>query len=142
MTWRKDRSGNKLPIGYYLLILLFAYCSCSTSLSPEEEAAQAALSYYNRLIEGYPDGLLAAKAGYDAMPASYRKQMAKVYEQYVADMTERHGGLCAVRLSGNAARRDSAQNVTYTFLILSFNDSTQEEITVPMTQRDGEWVIK
>ena len=37
---------------------------------------------------------------------------------------------------------DQWQQVVYAFLLLQFRDSTQEEIVVPMVERDGEWVLK
>ena len=130
------------------LLSLCCWVSCS-SQTPEEQAAQAALSYYQRLMEGYPDGLQAAKADNDSLPADYRDQRQKIFQQYAHDIEQKHGGLQAVCLSQNAARRDSFragedqwQQVVYAFLLLQFRDSTQEEIVVPMVQREGEWVLK
>ena len=134
-----------LPILMKALLVV----ACSEKLSPEEEAAQAALSYYNRLLEGFPDGLLASKADVDSLPDDYSGQLKKVYEQYVSDINEKHGGLCGVSISENIARRDSFQTkegdwrqVVYAFLVLTFKDSVKEEISVPMVQRNGEWVMK
>jgi hypothetical protein len=131
------------------LLSLCCWVSCS-SQTPEEQAAQAALSYYQRLMEGYPDGLQAAKSDNDSLPADYREQRQKIFQQYAHDIEQKHGGLQAVSLSQNAARRDSFriagddqwQQVVYAFLLLQFRDSTQEEIVVPMVQREGEWVLK
>jgi hypothetical protein len=121
------------------LVLLAIGC---TELTPEEKAAQAALSYYNRLLEGYPDGLLAAKANVDELPSDYRTELVKVYRQYAEDMRTKHQGLHHVSLSENAPRRDTVQHLTYVFLLLSYNDSTREEIIVPMVERNGEWLLK
>ncbi len=131
------------------LLSLCCWVSCS-SQTPEEQAAQAALSYYQRLMEGYPDGLQAAKSDNDSLPADYREQRQRIFQQYTHDIEQKHGGLQAVSLSQNAARRDSFriagedqwQQVVYAFLLLQFRDSTQEEIVVPMVQREGEWVLK
>ena len=130
----------------FMLCIVLAGCSAKT---PEEAASQAALSYYSRLLEGYPDGLLAAKAGSDSLPGDYRHQLKLSYQQYIKDLQRLHGGLQAVALSDNPARRDSFkldgdkyQHVIYTFLLLSFRDSTKEEITVPMVEENGEWRMK
>ena len=131
------------------VLSLCCWVSCS-SQTPEEQAAQAALSYYQRLMEGYPDGLQAAKSDNDSLPADYREQRQRIFQQYTHDIEQKHGGLQAVSLSQNAARRDSFriagedqwQQVVYAFLLLQFRDSTQEEIVVPMVQREGEWVLK
>ena len=88
------------------LLSLCCWVSCS-SQTPEEQAAQAALSYYQRLMEGYPDGLQAAKSDNDSLPADYREQRQRIFQQYTHDIEQKHGGLQAVSLSQNAARRDS-----------------------------------
>ena len=140
------RSAKVLPL--YLIVSLFLL-ACGSKPTPEEEAAQAALSYYNRILEGYPDGLLAAKAGCDSLPSDYREQLKETYQQYLRDIQRRHGGLTAIELSQNPPRRDSirlqngtCQHVVYASLLLSFNDSTREEITVPMIQQKGKWLLK
>jgi len=133
-----------LAFGLWLLAV-----GCSSGLTDEQLAADAALSYYNRLLEGYPDGFLAGKAGYDAMSKDECRQLVKANEQYLADMGKKHGGVLSVCVSGNVGRRDSLPGtdgkyvpVVYAFLLLSFNDSTQEEIVVPMVWNNGEWQMK
>ena len=135
-----------LPFYLFTLLLLLLACSSKT---PEEAASEAALSYYNRILQGYPDGLLAAKAGSDSLPGDYRHQLKLSYQQYIKDLQRLHGGLQAVALSDNPARRDSFkldgdkyEHVIYTFLLLSFRDSTKEEITIPMVEENGEWRMK
>jgi hypothetical protein len=128
-----------------LVTIVFAVLmvmACSGSLTPEQQAAEAALSYYNRLLEGYPDGFMAGKADFDSLPSDYRRQLVGAAEQYVADMTAQHGGLASVAISENVGRTDTTLQLTYAFLMLSFRDSTQEEISVPMVLRDGEWLMK
>ena len=136
-------------IYYFILTALLVALTACSSKSPEEEASQAALSYYNRLLQGYPDGLLAAKAGSDSLPGEYREQLKMSYHQYAKDIERLHGGLKAVTISDNPARRDSIrqngdqfQQIIYTYLLLTFCDSTKEEITVPMIQENGEWRMK
>ena len=111
-------------------------------MSSEQQAAEAALSYYQRLLENYPDGFLAGKAGYDELPSDYRKQLVKANEQYMKDMQQKHEGLRAVSVSPSVGRTDSTLHVVYAFLLLSYGDSTQEEVVVPMVQVDGEWKMR
>lgn len=111
-------------------------------VSPEQQAAEAAQGYYQRLLDGYPDGFLEGKAAYDEMPADYREQLLKANEQYMKDMQQKHNGLQSVAVSPNVGRIDSTLHVVYTFLLLSFGDSTQEEVTVPMVQVNGEWKMR
>jgi hypothetical protein len=114
-------------------------CSSST---PEEQAARAARAYYQHLIDDRPAEFLQGKADADSLPDSYRAQLLMAINQYRADMLDKHNGLNEVRVSDNVARRDTSLHLTYAFLLLCYGDSTQEEITVPMVERDGQWLMK
>ena len=123
------------------LMALIGLVGCN-EVSPEQQAAEAAKAYYTRLLEGAPEGFLSGKVDYDSLPADYRRQLLKAHEQYMQDMQQHHEGLRAVTISPNVARRDTTLHLVYAFLLLSYNDSTQEEITVPMVEVNGEWKIK
>jgi len=111
-------------------------------VSPEQQAAEAAQGYYQRLLDGYPDGFLEGKATYAEMPEDYRKQLLEAGKQYLEDMQQRHDGLRAVAISPNVGRMDSTLQLTYAFLLLSYGDSTQEEVAVPMVQVKGSWKMR
>ena len=123
------------------LIGLLGLVGCQ-EVSLEQQAAEAAQSYYQRLLDGYPDGFLAGKAAYDEMPADYRDQLVKANEQYMKDVEQKHNGLRSVVVSPNVGRIDSTLHVVYAFLLLSYGDSTKEEVTVPMVQVDGDWKMR
>ncbi len=125
-----------IAIGFVLL------SACSQKLSQEEEAAKAAQSYYQLLIDGQTDKFLQGKMGSDSFPDGYREQMLGVYEQYVREVKEEHGGIREVLISDNIGKTDSSNHLVYTFLVLCFGDSAQEEITVPMVDKDGIWKMK
>lgn len=116
--------------------------ACSWNKSPEEEAAKAALAYYHSLLEDSPEDFLQGRVGADSLPDQYRAQLLQTYRHFMAEMEEKHGGIREVSISANVGRRDSTLNLTYAFLMLEFGDSTQEEITVPMVEVDGEWKMK
>lgn len=123
--------------------------ACSGGDSPEQQAAQAALSYYQLLVKGETAEFVEGRAGIDTLSADLRQRLMKSHERYLADIHAKHGGLQAVALSDNAPCRDSLTvagrqpEVFYrTFLLLSFNDSTQEEIVVPMVEQQGEWKMR
>ena len=126
----------------YIAIVFVVLSACSEQATPEEEAAKAAQSYYALLADNQPAAFLDAKVGADSLPEIYRAQMRKVYEQYISEVNDNHGGIREVGISENVGRCDSTLGITYAFLILSFNDSIQEEITVPMVQQNGVWLMK
>ncbi len=124
------------------MLTAFLAIACSETLTPEQQAAEAAQSYYNRLLEGYADGFMAGRVDFDSLAPDYRQQLVSAAEQYLSDIKEQHGGLKAVGISSNVGRCDAKLRVTYAFLLLSYNDSTQEEICVPMVEHNGEWLMK
>jgi len=125
----------------YIAIVFVLLSACSQGATPEEKAAQAAQEYFT-LLKDNPEAFLDARVGADSLPAIYRAQMKKVYEQFVSEINEKHGGIREVRISENVGRRDTVQGFTYAFLTLCFNDSIQEEIAVPMVEKDGLWLMK
>ena len=134
-------------IGFIGFISLMGFMSCKHA-TPEEQATEAALNIYQQLLEGNTAEFLNGKALVDSLPAGRNRQQTLAYEQYVNDISKKHGGLQGVTRSTNAARYDSIaaaapfDHFVHVFLLLSFNDSTQEEITVPMVLVNGEWKMK
>ncbi len=134
---------------YWLLGVVCCLTAACARPSAEEQATQAALECYRRLAGGDTTVLLSARLGADSLPADYRRQLDSTLVRYMRDIQQKHGGLHGVSVSGNPARRDSLrgadghwQQVVYSFLLLHFNDSTHEEIAVPMVEHHGEWRLR
>jgi len=125
-----------------LLVLLLALSACTGGNTPEMAAAQAAQGYYTLLADSQVEAFLDGKAGAESFPPAYRSQLRQVYQHYVNELNEEHGGIREVRISGNVGQRDSAARLTYAFLLLCFSDSVQEEITVPMIEQGEDWKMK
>ena len=132
--------GQSVALRTLFILYLIILCACSST--PEEQAARAARGYYQCLIDDRPEEFLQGKANADSLPDSYRAQLLKAINQYRAEMLDKHNGLNEVQVSDNVARRDTSLNLTYAFLLLCYGDSTEEEITVPMVERDGQWLMK
>ena len=60
--------------------------------------------------------------------------------QFMAQQEEAHHGIREVRISN--VQTDTAQKITNVFLVLCFGDSVNEEIVVPMVERQGRWRMK
>jgi len=125
-----------------IVIAFVFFSACSQEITPEEEAAKTAQAYYQLLVNSQTDKFLQGKIGVDSFPLGYREQILKVYEQYVSEIKEQHGGIREVLISDNNGKSDSSHRLVYTFLVLCFGDSTQEEITVPMVEDKGKWKMK
>lgn len=121
------------------LLVCLALLGCSQP-TPEELASLAAKGYYDHLIHGeYESFLEGLDLPYDP---EYRSQLLDNYQQFMATQQSSHGGIREVRIV--RAKTDSIQLQSYTnvFLTLCFGDSTNEEIVVPMVERDGRWRMR
>lgn len=136
---RVIRSNVRLALLVTLLLLLALACSHET-ISAEQQAANTAKRYYDCLLAGDYEGFLNGKADADSLPADYRAELLSAYQHYIRKQQDMHKGITSVAISN--ARSDSTLRLTYTFLILSFGDSTKEEITVPMVRRGDEWKMR
>lgn len=104
----------------------------------------AAKGYYEHLLRGEYDQFLEGldKMSFldslemtDKTELSYRSQLTDNLRQFMAHQQQAHGGICEVNVSN--VRTDTLTDYTSVFLVLCFNDSTKEEIVVPMVEREG-----
>ena len=125
-----------------LSLILLTACSSKTDTEPtaEELAAQAAKNYYQALYQENYDIFLNSRIHAKEMPDSYRKAMLTNLRQHVSQVETSHRGVKEVVAS--KAQMDSTLHLMQVFLIISYGDSTREEIVVPMVDDDGEWKMK
>jgi len=122
----------------FLLVLLF--CMACANPSPEELASMAAKGYYTHLVQGEYEAFLEGKDGADSLPDDYREQLLTSYRQFMAQQNRDHHGILDIRISN--ATTDTTLSYTNVFLVLCFGDSVNEEIVVPMVERNGSWRMK
>ena len=113
--------------------------ACSKG-TPEEQAMKAALECYEALLDGDYATFLEGRAGMDSIPDSFREQLLVTYKQFMHQQQKAHQGIKA--FEPLRALPDSSLNLMQVFLLVSYADSTHEEIVVPMVERDGEWKMK
>ena len=123
-----------------VLVILAILAACG-SATKEELASMAAKGYYDHLIHGEYEQF------YEGMDqreltgeAEYRSQMLDNFRQFMARQEKEHHGVLEVRVSN--VTTDTVQQFTNVFLVLCFGDSTNEEIVVPMVERNGSWRMK
>jgi hypothetical protein len=123
-----------------VLVILAILAACG-SATKEELASLAAKGYYDHLIHGEYEQF------YEGMDqreftgeAEYRSQMLDNFRQFMARQEKEHHGVLEVRVSNVTI--DTVQQFTNVFLVLCFGDSTNEEIVVPMVERNGSWRMK
>jgi hypothetical protein len=107
----------------------------------EEMASLAAKGYYEHLIHGEYEQFLQGKAGLNKhSEEEYRNQLRDNCHQFVHQQNEAHRGIHEVLVVN--AKTDTLQKYTNVFMMLCFGDSTNEEIVVPMVERDGRWYMR
>lgn len=121
-------------------IVAAAFSACKDEPKPGELAAKAAVEGYGHLIAGRYADYLAGVAGADSLPAAYREQLLVGAKQFMARQKEEHGGIAAVSVVKYVT--DSVARQTNVFLLLSFGDSTKEEVVVPMVESPAGWRMK
>lgn len=121
-----------------IFVVLMGACS---SLTREELASLAAKGYYDHLIRGEYEQFLEGK---ELLPtsddANFRSQLLENYRRFMSAQQTAHGGIREVRIV--RAKTDSLQSYTNVFLTLCFGDSTNEEIVVPMVEKEGRWRMR
>ena len=144
----RKRGGMKrlLDCSGFLGIIVCLVLACS-SPTPEELASLAAKGYYDHLIHGEYEQFLEGVAPSEASQLliageedAYHAQMLDSYRQFMADQQKSHNGIREVRVV--RAKADTLQRYTNVFLTLCYGDSTNEEIVVPMVEKDGRWRMK
>ena len=111
--------------------------------TPEVLASLAAKGYYEHLVRGEYKQFLEGKEllALDTIGTINRMEEQEVnLRQFMARQESEHRGIREVRISN--AKTDSIEKYTNVFLVLCFGDSTNEEIVVPMVERDGRWRMK
>ena len=122
------------------LILALLLCLACANPSPEEMASIAAKGYYTHLVNGEYEAFLEGKDGADSLPEAYREQLLTSCRQFMSQQNRDHHGILDIRVSN--AKTDTTLNYTNVFLVLCFGDSVNEEIVVPMVERNGSWRMK
>ena len=124
-----------------VIVILFATMlfACSKG-TPEEQAMKAAVDCYEALLDGDYVTFLEGRAGMDSIPDSFREQLLVSYKQFMHLQQEAHQGIKSIEPM--RALPDSSLNLIQVFLLVSYADSTHEEIVVPMVEHDGEWKMK
>ena len=123
-----------------LAACLLLACGSGT---PEEMASLAAKGYYEHLMRGEYRQFLEGK-DFQVLDTIGTFDRLKEHEinlrQFMAQQEKAHHGIREVRISN--AQTDTIQKVTNVFLVLCFGDSINEEIVVPMVERQGRWRMK
>ena len=92
-------------------------------------------------IHGEYEQFLQGKDGLDkSSEQGYWSQLVDNCHQFMHQQEQAHRGVHEVRIVN--AKTDTLHQYTCVFVMLCFGDSTNEEIVVPMVERDGRWYMR
>lgn len=125
-----------------LLYLFVAMVTLACSSTPDqgEVAARAAKEYYGYLLQGNIASFVDGHYRPDSIPDTYREQLITNTKMYVNQQNEEHRGIKDIRIVDT--KTDIQKHAANVFLVLSFGDSTSEEIVVPMVENKGVWYLR
>jgi hypothetical protein len=125
---------------FVIATMLVAVASCKKEISPDEVAAQAAKAYYEDLLHGKYDMFVDGHFQPDSIPESYREQLIANAKMFVQQQEEERRGIKQFSIVN--AKTDTAHHVGTVYMVLTYGDSTSEEIAVPMVYHRGNWYLK
>ena len=120
--------------------LLLLVVACGSEPKPDEVAGKAAKLDYDYLVDGKYEMFVDGYYQPDSIPASYREQLVTNAKMFAGQQKDIHGGI--LRVSVVSVVADTARHVAEAFLSLAYGDSTNEEVVVPMVERDNVWYMK
>ena len=105
----------------------------------DASAGKAAERYYGYLAKGDVDAYMRGMADYDQIPETYREQLHKMFQQFVDFEKENRKGILSVQ-----ALRDTviSDEQTHVFLLITYGDSTQEQVSMPLVLTEKGWKMK
>ena len=105
-------------------------------------AAEAAKEIYDSLRNGGYEYFTDMTYRNGRIPENYRKQLVMNSKMFLFQMQKDHGGIHDIQIVD--CRTDSARSSVdaNAFLLLCFNDSTKEEVVVPMVKIGEKWMMR
>lgn len=117
-----------------------ALISCLTAACKRElTAREAAEKYYGCLIRGDVEGYMQGMADYDSLTMEYRELLRDMFLQYLDYEERMRSGFISVE-----ATRDTLidERSSYVFVMVTYGDSTQEQLSLPLVLTDKGWRMK
>lgn len=122
------------------VVILLILVGCNTPTNPSDVVSRTALEYYNALIRGdysqYVDGFYQR----DSIPPTYREQLLVNAKMFYFQQLEEHRGI----VKANILRTDidKSQQKANVFLRITYGDSTNEQIVIPMMKVKEVWYMR
>lgn len=127
---------------FYIMfgVLAVTFMSCRKEIDPADVVAQTARQYYDYLLHGDYEAYVEGMDTPERIPASYKEQLLLNARMFMEQQKKEHRGIRQVSVVNASA--DTARKEAQVFLLLSYGDSTREQVYVPMVMRKGIWYLR
>ncbi len=131
---------KKLPL--FLLLLMASVLFSCRGEEPDagQLAGEVAQNAYDLLLQGKYEDFVAACDRTQKVPEGYKEQLVTNAKMFVEQQKKEHGGMCKIGVVGTCA--DTAKHVAQVYLLVTYGDSTKEQVLVPMVEKDGKWLMR
>ena len=123
----------------YLVVVILAVflAACSDA---GEKASEAAVAYYQALVNGDYKAFSHGMSDYDNLPEAYRRQRDELAKIFLEQQKKEHGGLSSVTVSETTL--NDTEDMANVYLQILFSDSVNEEVVVPMIKKGERWLMR
>ena len=125
----------------FCVVMVMACFGCGGhSAETEKVVAITAKLYYDYLLQGKYEDFVGGIDRHVPASESYERQLLDNAKLFVHQQEVLHKGLLSIDVAN--ADVDLESHTANAFLVLSFADSTSEQVVVPMVERDGVWLMR
>ena len=143
MQWLPDQClfvrNNETDIFIHLIVCVVLIDSLQFGNSPADIAAQTAKQYYEWLLQGKYDQFVDGSTA-PQYPCITGRSWWSMRKMFMTQQKEEHRGIREIRIMN--ADADTVRHVANAYLVFTYGDSTNEEVVVPMVQRQVFWYMK
>lgn len=132
ITCRFSLSSRKAWRAFCRAAVLLLLVACN-NLNTHEAARKAAVGYYDMLVRGDYEAFVGGYAYADSLPEDYRSQLVDAVAQTMHEGQMQQ--LCGVE----ALDDEMADSTATVLLLLTFADSTREQIQLPLVLLKDGW---
>ncbi|MBP5515223.1 MAG: DUF4878 domain-containing protein [Bacteroidaceae bacterium] len=123
-------------LSFCVLMLQVLFVGCRRH---DANASKAAERYYGYLAKGDVDKYMRGMADYDSLPEEYREQLHNLFQQYIDHEKEARKGILSAQALRDTLISDDQAHV---FLLVTYGDSTQEQVSLPLVLTDKGWRMR
>ena len=130
----------KKVFGFAVLLVFVGFVWSCSKAKPEELVAKTAEQYYSYLLNGDYEAFVDGCYQPDTIRKAYRLQLVENAKMFIDQQRKEHEGIQAFQVVD--VQIDTAAHTANVFIDLTFGNGTNEQILLPMVQKDDLWMMR